>query len=148
MPLDTLFTMSELFGSPLQKYDAVTGEYIDDRTLTPFTLQPQFSINDKEGVLSGDHTNELVNCIWTVSAKVNKAAPVKGTHYTIDDQTQALTLRFNLDPDTSGYVRFTADYIDPRRGDVLKVNWEKPLSCVSATEWKVALISEWDSVLL
>ena len=30
MPLDTLFTMSELFGSLLQKYDAVTGEYIDD----------------------------------------------------------------------------------------------------------------------
>ena len=144
MPLDTLFTMLELFGSPLQKYDTVTGEYIDDRTLTPFTLQPQFSINDKEGVLSGDHTSELVNCIWTVSAKVNKAAPVKGTHYTIDDQTHALTLHFNLDPDTSGYVRFTADYIDPRRGDVLKVNWEKPLSCVSATEWKVALISEWD----
>mgnify|MGYP006988831151 CR=1 FL=1 len=144
MPLDTMFSMLELFGSPLQKYDAVTGEYIDDRTLTPFTLQPHFSINDKEGALSGDHTSELVNCIWTVSAKVNKAAPVRGTHYTINDQTHALTLNFNLDPDTSGYVRFTADYIDPRRGDVLKVQWEKSLSCVSATEWKVALISEWD----
>jgi len=26
---------------------------------------------------------------------------------------------------------------------VLKVHWEKPLSCVSATDWKVSLVSEW-----
>lgn len=57
MPLDTLFTMSELFGSLLQKYDAITGEYIDDRTLTPFTLKPNFSLSDKEGVMAGDHTS-------------------------------------------------------------------------------------------
>lgn len=143
MPLDTLFTMSELFGSLLQKYDAVTGEYIDDRTLTPFTLKPNFSLSDKEGAMAGDHTSELTNCIWTISARVNNASPVRDTHYTINEQTHALTLRFNLDPDTTGYVRFTADYIDHRRGDVLKVHWEKQLSCVSATDWKVTLKTEW-----
>ena len=143
MPLDTLFSMSELFGSMQQKYDAVEGEYIADRTTSPFTLQPNFSVTDKEGNLSGDHTADLVNCVWTVSAKVNNAAPVRGTHYTINDATLALTLNFNLDPDTTGFIRFTADYIDPRRGDVLKVHWEKPLSCISATDWKVALITEW-----
>ena len=143
-PLDTLFTMAELFGSPTQKYDASTGEYIADRTKTPFTLQPNFSVTDKEGkMLSGDYTEELTNCVWTVSAKVNKDAPVLGTHYSVDEKTHALTLKFNLDPDTAGYVRFTADFIDPRRGDVLKVNWEKDLSCVSATEWRVSLATEW-----
>ena len=143
MPPDTLFTMSELFGSPLQKYDAITGDYVADRILTPFTLQPHFSINDKEGMLTGDHTSELVNCVWTVSARVGNAAPVKGTHYTVDESTHALTLSCNLDPDTTGYVRFTADYIYSRRGDVLKVFWETPLSCVSVTEWKVRLLTEW-----
>ena len=78
LPLDKLFTMAELFGSPLQKYDAVTGEYSADRTLTPFTLQPQFSVSDKEGVLSGDHTGDLVNCVWEVSARVGNASPVRG----------------------------------------------------------------------
>ena len=143
MPLDTMFSMSELFGSLQQKYDAVTDEYITDRTMSPFTLKPQFSVTDKEGKLSGDHTADLVNCVWTVSARVNNAAPVRGTHYTVNDATHALTLSFNLDPDTSGYVRFTADYIDPRRGDVLKVHWEKTLSCISATDWKVELLTEW-----
>lgn len=143
MPLDTLFTMSELFGSTQQKYDAVTGDYIADRTTAPFTLKPNFSVTDKEGRLSGDHTADLVNCVWTVSARVNNASPVRNTHYTINDSTHALTLGFNLDPDTTGYVRFTADYIDPRRGDVLKVFWEKPLSCISVTEWKVTLGTEW-----
>jgi len=143
-PLDTLFTMSELFGSTTQKYDAGSGDYIADRSLTPFVLQPHFSVNDKEGrMTNGDYTEELVNCIWTISAKVNKAAPRLGTDYTVDDTTHALTMMFNLDPDTAGYVRFTADFIDPRRGDVLKVHWEKPLSCVSATDWKVSLASEW-----
>jgi hypothetical protein len=143
MPPDTLFTMSELFGSPLQKCNAVTGEYEADRTLTPFTLQPHFSINDKEGQLTGDHTSELVNCVWTVSARVNNAAPVRGTHYTVDDTTHALTLSCNLDPDTSGYIRFTADYIYSKRGDVHKVYWEKTLSCISTTEWKLKLVAQW-----
>lgn len=144
MPLDTMFSMAELMGSPLQKYDAVTGEYVDDRTLTPFTLQPHFSLTDKEGTMKGDYTGDLVNCVWTVSAKVKSTSPVKGTDYTIDGQTHALTIMFNLDPDTTGFVRFTADYIDPRRGDVLKVRWEKTLSCVSVTEWKTTMLTEWD----
>lgn len=145
MPPDTLFTMSELFGSPLQKYDAVTGEYAADRTITPYTLKPLFSITDKEGTLSGDHSSELVNCVWTVSARVNNAAPVRGTHYTVNDATHALTLSCNLDPDTTGYISFTADYVYSKRGDVLKVYWKKDISCVSVTEWKVKLLTEWQT---
>lgn len=144
MPPDKMFSMSELFGSMIQKYDAITGEYEADRTITPFTLKPQFSINDKEGTLSGDHTSELVNCVWTVSARVNNAAPVRGTHYTIDDTTHALTLMCNLDPDTTGYISFTADFVYAKRRDVLKVSWKKDLSCISVTEWKVSMTTEWD----
>lgn len=144
MPPDKMFSMSELFGSMIQKYDAITGEYEADRTMTPFTLKPQFSINDKEGTLSGDHTSELVNCVWTVSARVNNAAPVRGTHYTIDDTTHALTLMCNLDPDTTGYISFTADFVYTKRRDVLKVSWKKDLSCISVTEWKVSMTTEWD----
>lgn len=144
MPPDKMFSMSELFGSMIQKYDAITGEYEADRTVTPFTLKPQFSINDKEGTLSGDHTSELVNCVWTVSARVNNAAPVRGTHYTIDDTTHALTLMCNLDPDTTGYISFTADFVYAKRRDVLKVSWKKDLSCISVTEWKVSMTTEWD----
>lgn len=145
-PLDTLLTMSEIAGSPLQKYDVVNDEYIADRELTPYTLKPVFSVTDKDSVVTGgDHASELVNVVWTVSARKNNAAPVFGTDYTIDPVTHALTLAFNLDPDTSGYVRFDADYVDARRGDIIKCHWEKQLLCVSATDWKTELVTEWPS---
>lgn len=143
-PLETIFTMLELFGSLHQEYDSETGEYNADRTKTPFTLMPTYSVTDSRGgVPSGGFTSKLSNVIWTVTAQVAGKSPVKDTHYTIDSNTQALTLKFNIDPDTTGSVRFTADYIDERRGEVLKIEWEKALSCVSAAEHKMRLMSEW-----
>ncbi len=143
-PLDTALTMSEIAGSPLQKYDVVTQEYVTDRELTPFFLKPHFEVKSNDGsTADGDCTANLVNVVWTVSARKNGIAPVRGTDYTVNDVTKALTLSFNLDPDTSGYVRFTADYVDARRGDVIKVYWEKQLMCVSATDWKTELFTDW-----
>lgn len=143
-PLDTLFTMREMAGSTLQRYDASTGSYVADRTLTPFVLEPLFSVSDpSEEMPDGDYTRQLVNCVWTVTGRTNGHAPVLGTDYTVDPVTHALTMAFNLDPDTHGQVTFTADFVDPRRGDVLKVIWEGQLSCVSETDWKLLLQTEW-----
>ncbi|MBR1880672.1 MAG: hypothetical protein IJ804_08015 [Prevotella sp.] len=143
-PLDTLFVMREMAGSPTQKYDASTDSYNADRTLTPFVLEPLFSASDKGGELpDGDYTDQLVNCVWTVTGRTNGHSPVLGTDYTIDQATHALTLSFNLDPDSHGKVAFTADFVDPRRGDVLKVEWDKTLSCVSVTDWKLTLQTQW-----
>lgn len=143
-PLDTLFVMRELAGSPTQKYDATTDSYIADRTLTPFVLEPLFSVSDPGGELpNGDYSAQLVNCVWTITGRTDGHSPVLGTDYTIDPVTHALSLGCNLDPDTHGKAAFTADFVDPRRGDVLKVVWEKTLSCVSVTDWKLRLQTEW-----
>ncbi len=143
-PLESLFTMSELFGSMSQEYDAETGEYTPDRTLTPFTLLPNYSVTDNTGgVPTGGFTSALSNVIWTVTARVNGSNPVLNTHYTIDSNSHALTLNFNLDPDTIGSVRFTADYLDRRRNEVLKLVWEKQLSCHSSTGHRIELFTEW-----
>lgn len=136
--------MRELAGSPTQKYDATTDSYNADRTLTPFSLAPLFSVSDSGGELpEGDYTAQLVNCVWTVTGRTNGHAPVLGTDYTVNAVTKVLTLSCNLDPDTHGKVAFTADFIDPRRGDVLKVAWEETLSCVSVTDWKLTLQTQW-----
>lgn len=143
-PLDALFTMRELGGSASQKYDATNDEFIADRTLTPFVLAPLYTISDgQEELPAGDYTDKLVNCVWKVEGKHDGNKLQLGTDYLIDDATHALTVQFNLDPDTHGKVEFSADYVDPRRGDVLKVHWEKTLSCVSATDMKLKLQSEW-----
>lgn len=142
--LDTLFVMREMAGSPMQKYDATTDSYITDRTLTPFVLEPLFSVSDKGGELpDGDYTDKLVNCVWKVTGLTNGHSPVLGKDYSVNNVTRALTLSCNLDPDTHGKISFSAEFIDPRRGDVLKVEWEKTLSCTSVTDWKLALQTEW-----
>lgn len=143
-PLDTLFVMREMAGSPVQKYDISTDSFDADRTLTPFVLEPLFSVSDQSGEMDdGDYTDKLANCVWKVSGRTNGHSPVPGTDYIVDSTTHALTLACNLDPDTHGRLEFTADFVDPRRGDVLKVTWEKTLSCVSVTDWKLVLQTEW-----
>lgn len=143
-PLDKMFTVLPLFGSTAQKYDVATGEYNEDRTLTPFTLQPQLSLSDPQGAMaSGDYTEQLVNVVWTIEASVRGSAPVRGTHYTIDDTTHALTLMCNLDPDTRGRITFHGEFVDPRRKDVIMCDWSDELVCVSETQWRVHLESWW-----
>ena len=143
-PLDKLFNVVEKFGSLSQTYDALTGDYLVDRTLTPMVLQPVLSLSDPDGILpDGDYTSQLVNCVWTVTGQVRGESPQQGTHYTIDDRTHAMTIAFNLDPDTSGSITFSADFVDPRRSDVLKCYWKGDLSCLSSTNWKVTIHTEW-----
>lgn len=143
-PLDTMFSMKELHGTLSQKYDAINGLYIADRTLTPFVLKPEFSVNDKTGKIpNGDYTAQLINCVWTVKCKVKGNAPVAGKDYVVNEETKELTLKCNLDPDTSGEISFSAEFIDSRRGDVLKSFWRGELSCVSEVQWRVSLRTEW-----
>ena len=143
-PLDTMFSMKELHGTLSQKYDAINGLYIADRTLTPFVLKPEFSVNDKTGKIpNGDYTAQLINCVWTVKCKVKGNAPVAGKDYVVNEETKELTLKCNLDPDTSGEISFSAEFIDSRRGDVLKSFWRGELSCVSEIQWRVSLRTEW-----
>lgn len=143
-PLDNLFSMITKAGSLQQKYDAGADEYIEDRTLTPLVLQPHFELSDSQNVLiDGDYTSLLVNCVWTVTGTSNGAPLTLGTHYTVNPVTHALTLTANLDPDTSGTIRFHMEYVDPRRKDVLKKDWEERLSCVSESVWKVTLDTLW-----
>ena len=143
-PLDKLFVMKQMAGSPSQKYDFSDGSYIVDRTLTPFVLEPMLNVSDPSGELvSGDYTDKLGNCIWKLTAKTNGHSPVLGTDYTVDPETHALTISCNLDPDTHGKVEFSADFVDPRRGDVYKINWDMQLACMSVTDWKLTLQTEW-----
>ena len=143
-PLDKLFVMKQMAGSPSQKYDFSDGSYIVDRTLTPFVLEPMLNVSDPSGELvSGDYTDKLGNCIWKLTAKTNGHSPVLGTDYTVDPETHALTISCNLDPDTHGKVEFSADFVDPRRGDVYKINWDMQLACMSVTDRKLTLQTEW-----
>lgn len=143
-PLDKLFDMIPKGGSLQQKYDAVSGEYIADRTLTPMVLQPSLQISDPSGVLAdGDYTSSMVNVVWRISGTIGGHPLTEGTHYVIDPVTYSLTLMANLDPDTSGIISFSADFIDSRRKDVLKCKWEDSLTCISESVWKVTLETLW-----
>lgn len=144
MPLDLLFVMREMAGSPSQMYNFSDNSYVVDRTLTPFVLEPMLYVSDQSGVLTaGDYTSKMGNCVWKITGKTNGHSPVLGTDYTIDPETHAITISCNLDPDTHGMVEFSADFVDQRRGDVHKQYWKMQLSCMSVTDWKLTLQTQW-----
>lgn len=48
-----------------QNYDAATGEYTPDFTLTPLIIQPEVSVIDKDEVLQAGRVNQsLTNIAW------------------------------------------------------------------------------------
>lgn len=143
-PYEILFTVIETGGSLHQNYDATAGEYIADRTLTPLVLRPMLSLsNSQDGSNDGDHSLDLLNVVWTVTALKNGHAPVSGTDYVVAADTHELRVMFNLDPGTSGSIACSAEYYDQRRGDVIKLYWSGQLGCTTTADWRVMLQTDW-----
>lgn len=147
-PLKTRFQMVEYRASYIQKYDAVQGEYLPDRTLTPSVLIPQLQINDPNGLQTGDHSLDLVNVTWTVVGRFNGVAWVSGTDYIVDPTTHQLTIQANLDPDYTGKVTFHGEYLDMKRGEVHKFDWDHDITCVTYADYRVQMHMEQSKVNL
>lgn len=147
-PLDFEFQVLELGGSCTQKYDAVQGDYLPDRTLTPFVLQPRLLVKDPHGQLNGDQTTKMVNVTWTVDSKTAGTAWQRGTHYQIDSDTHQLTIEENTDPGYMGELSFYGEFLDQRRGEVHKFRWKKTLACASYADNRLSLHIEQSKISL
>ncbi len=145
-PLSFSFTMKELGGSYVQKYNTIEKEFSPDRTVTPYVLKPSLYVTDPDGIFpDGDYTGKLVSAKWTVDKYVNHVktealpgAPVSGKpeinygDYVINTENHALTYMANTGMDDIVIITFSADYIDTRRRErqVQHFEWSKTLSCV------------------
>jgi hypothetical protein len=146
-PLSYAFTMLEIGGSYVQKYNVVEKEYNPDREVTPFLLKPCLIVTDPDGAIpDGDYTTKLVSVKWKVDKYINHILqePLtytedKSNHlldygdYTVDTENNSLTYKANTAVGELIVIKFAADFVDNRRTppQVQHFEWDKTLSCIS-----------------
>lgn len=147
-PLSSEFEVLELRPSYVQKYDVSQAEYIPDRTLTPFVLQPQLTIVDPHGLESGDRTCNMINVVWHVDGQYNGVKWENGKDYVVDSVTHELRILANMDPEYGGSLSFYGEFLDRRRLEVHKFRWKRDITCVTYADNKLNLAMEQSKISL
>ena len=85
-PVSVSFGVTVLGGSYTQQFNADSGEYEPDRSLTPLILIPSLRVNAPDYAdASGDMTAKLVNVAWTVRGESDSGTWQIGKDYTVSD---------------------------------------------------------------
>lgn len=148
--LSFVFTMLELGGSYIQKYNTISKEFVPDRTITPWVLKPNLFIHDPEGRLAdGEYSLYMTNVKWTLEETRQGSSTVttlsQGTDYTVDGKTHSVTINHNVGTEAMVKVSFAADYLDKYRGQVSHFTWQKTMNTEQETEMKFHLEIDYPS---
>ena len=144
--LSFAFSMLELGGSNIQKYNTLLGTYVPDRTLTPYQVKPKLVVSDPEGnIPTGDYASSMKNVVWTLRLVDGKnvipltkgTSPTTGDYYV--DTVHALTIRKNVSQTQMISVDFYGEYYNPVRNETSKFNWHKTLNTADETETNINL---------
>ena len=127
-----------------QNYDADTGEYTPDYTLTPLTLQPLTGQIDKDGLLLPGNINaKLTNIKYReVEGGASKVISLEDPGYNITtsgDQAGRIQVKKNANPGNPITLEFSADYIDPRTDQIVAIRKTHMVKCNNATPFTPAL---------
>lgn len=121
-----------------QTYEAFSGEYTPDYTITPLTIQPVVSRIDRDGVLpAGSVNQDLANVRW-YEIKGGVRTPVSSTDpgyecVTSGGNAGRIRVRKNAEPQVPVTLEFFAEYPDPRTGQVYTVRGTYMIRCTNAT---------------
>lgn len=140
-PLSLSFGVKVLGGSYTQQYDADTGEFEPDRSLTPLCIEPELYVTDPDAPAnSGNKSGKLVNVAWQVNGASDKGEWQLGKDYfTLGNQ---LKIFANVKPDTEATIKLSCDYYDNVRCQVYHNAWERKISCSSFAGGKFSIRSE------
>lgn len=145
-PLSFAFSMQELGGSYIQKYNTLLGTFVPDRTLTPYQMKPQLIIEDPEGnIPTGDYASQMVNVVWTLrlydgttlETLTKGSSATSGDYYV--DTVNALTIRRNVKPGELLSVDFRGDYYNSVRKETSHFTWHKDMTTQEETETNITL---------
>lgn len=121
-----------------QNYDAATGEYTPDFTLTPLIIQPEVSVIDKDEVLQAGRVNQsLTNIAWyeidngtrTLIAAANENYEMT----TSGSNAGRIKVKRNATVNTVLTLEFNAQYVDPRTNQIHTIQKTYPVYCDNAT---------------
>lgn len=121
-----------------QSYDADTGIYTPDYTLTPLTLQPSVAIIDKDGILQAGNVNaKLANIRWyqTIGGTRTQIT-TDNTDFSViqsGDNAGCIQVKKNITPAAPVTLEFYAEYVDSRTGQVYVIRMTHLVRCTNAT---------------
>lgn len=129
-PLSFAFSMQELGGTAIQKYNAISKAFSPDRSLTPAIYKPQLVVNDIDGkITTGDYAYAMRNVSWKVTEtdSAGKAVTLtKGTDYTLKDGNAIWIMR-NVPLGSLLSLDFHGEYYNATRNETSDFNWHKDL---------------------
>jgi hypothetical protein len=139
-PLNTSFSIGVMAGSLLQSHNAMTDEYLPDRSLVPLTLAPQLYIVDATGMMQGgDKTGELREVHWYLGSESSANLIVSGQNGFSLSAAGVLTVEKNVAYLHPLQLLCTAKFYDARSRNTLKFSEVVTLSTVSSLENSVTL---------
>lgn len=127
-----------------QNYDADSGEYTPDYTITPLVIQPTISRLDKDDILiAGSINSKLTNIKWyeilggvsTLIASTNASYEIT----TSGDQAGRIKVKKNVKPSTPLTLQFYAEYLDTRTNQLHVLQDTYLVRCDNATAYIPAL---------
>lgn len=139
-PLSVHMAINEVGSvSSLQTYDAVTGIFEADYTLTPLVLLPQCDVVDKDGIIKGFNINSsLTNLKWYEIIDGNRTLiETTNASYEITQEgvnKGQIKVKKNaalLHPIT---LDFYAEYLDTRTNQIIVYRQSKLIKCINATD--------------
>ena len=128
-----------------QNYDANTGEYTPDYTLTNLIIQPNVSRMDKDEVLTAGSINHLLaNVKWyEIIDGTRSIIESVNTNYeitTTGGNAGRIKVKKNIQPQHPLTLEFYAEYVDSRTGQLFYIHETYPVRCKNATEFVPTLI--------
>lgn len=128
-----------------QNYDADTGTYTPDYTLTPLIIQPQVSCMDKDEFLAaGSINHQLANVKWyEIVGGVSTLIQSTNTNYeitTTGGQAGRIKVKKNAQPRVPITLEFHAEYSDPRTGQLHTIVRTFSVTCGNSTVFAPQLV--------
>ena len=123
----------------LQTYDAATGVYEADYTLTPLVLLPQCDVIDRDGIIKEHNINaKLINLKWNeiINGKKTLIESTNNSYEITQDGTNKGQIKVKknaalLHPIT---LDFEAEYLDTRTNQIIVFKRTKLVKCINATD--------------
>lgn len=153
-PLSVHMAINEVGSvSSLQTYDAVTGIFEADYTLTPLVLLPQCDVVDKDGIIKEFNINSsLTNLKWYEIIDGKRILiETTNTGYEITQEGSnkgQIKVKKNaalLHPIT---LDFYAEYLDTRTNQIIVYRQSKLIKCINATNANPLLTLDSESTRL
>ncbi len=121
-----------------QNYDAATGEYTPDYTLTPLIIQPEISLIDKDDILEAGRINQaLANIRWYENVGGTRTLiTAENTNYELTNSganAGRIKVKRNVNVNTAISLEFYAEYVDPRSNQLHTIQDTYPIYCDNAT---------------